>query len=166
MTVCQDVRFKKLIKDPRISELTEMLLYRKPPKTVRHPLFDHKIMPADGNEKDKERLIKKIREKVSEMEAVLKKHGTGREWILADIPAKDVVFTRGLSHIVKKRTSDNLYREVEPVKVVSKQGKPSLLVERDNTLMKHLSGFVNFVPSVYANEPALQLLKQRGMLEK
>jgi HD superfamily phosphohydrolase len=166
MTACQNVRFKKLIKDPRISELTEMLLYRKPPKTVRHPLFDHKIMPVEGSEKEKERLIKRIREKVSEMESVLKKYGTGREWILADIPEKDVVFTKGLAQVVKKRSSDNLYREVEPVKVVSKQGKPSLLVERDNTLMKHLSGFINFVPSVYANEPALLLLKQRGLVEK
>jgi HD superfamily phosphohydrolase len=166
MTACQNVRFKKLIKDPRISELTEMLLYRKPPKTVRHPLFDHKIMPVEGSEKEKERLIKRIREKVSEMESILKKYGTGREWILADIPEKDVVFTKGLAQVVKKRSSDNLYREVEPVKVVSKQGKPSLLVERDNTLMKHLSGFINFVPSVYANEPALQLLKQRGLVEK
>ena len=85
---------------------------------------------------------------------------------MADIPEKDVVFTRGLPHIVKKRSSDNLYREVEPVKVVSKSGKPSLLVERDNTLMKHLSGFMNFVPSVYANESAIHVLKQRGLLEK
>jgi hypothetical protein len=100
------------------------------------------------------------------MEAVLKKHGTGREWILADIPEKDVVFTRGMNQIVKKRSTDNLYREVEPVKVVSKTGKPSLLVERDNTLMKHLSGFINFVPSVYANESAVQLLKSRGLIEK
>ena len=123
-------------------------------------------MPAEGSEKEKEKLIKKIREKVSEMESVLKKHGTGREWILADIPERDVVFTRGLSHIVKKRSSDNLYREVEPVKVVSKSGKPSLLVERDSTLMKHLSGLINFVPNVYANEPAINVLKQRGLLEK
>jgi hypothetical protein len=165
MTVCQDVRFKKLIKDPRISQLVEMLLYRKPPKTVHHPLFEHKILAVSG-EKEKTQLIKKIREKVSEMEAVLKKHGSGKEWILADIPDKDVVFTRGLDHIVKKRSTDNLYREVEPVKVVSKAGKPSLLVERDNTLMKHLSGFINFVPSVYANDAAILLLKQRGLIEK
>jgi HD superfamily phosphohydrolase len=163
MTRCQDIRFQKLIKDPQISELTEMLLYRHPPRTVHHPLFEHRILPVDSNEKEK--LITQIKEFVAELERVLVKHGTGKEWLFADIPEKDVVFTRGLSQIVKKRTTDNLYRERDPVKVVSKTGVPSLLVERDNTLMKHLSGFINFVPSVYANDSALALLRSRGLLE-
>ena len=32
------------------------------------------------------------------------------------------------------------------------------------SLMKHLSGFINFVPSVYANNKALALLKSRGLI--
>jgi len=165
MTRCQEVRLQKKLKDPRISELTEMLLYRHPPKTVHHPLFAHRILPVEGNESEKEKLITKIRALVQELESVLEKHGTGKEWLFADIPEKDVVFTRGLAHIVKKRSTDNLYRERDPIKVVSKNGKPSLLVERENTLMKHLSGFINFVPSVYANDQAFALLKSRGLIE-
>src|SRR5262249_48380230 len=107
-----------------------------------------------------------IRSLITEFDRVLKKHGSGKEWILADIPEKDVAFTRGLNHIVKKRSTDNLYRERDPIKVVSKAGKPSLLVERDNSLMKHLSGFINFVPSVYANDVAVSLLRSRGLIEK
>jgi HD superfamily phosphohydrolase len=166
MSRCQEIRHQKLIRDPRISELTEMLLYRHPPKTVHHPLFAHRILAVDGSEQEKTRLVEKIRTFVKELETVLKKHGTGKEWLLADIPEKDVVFTRGMGHIVKKRSTDNLYRERDPIKVVSKAGKPSLLVERDNTLMKHLSGFINFVPSVYANDAAIALLKSRGLIEK
>jgi len=166
MTRCQEVRFQKKITDPRVSELIEMLLYRHPPKTVHHPLFAHRYLKSDGNETEKEKLIAKIRDLVAEFEAVLQKHGTGKEWLLADIPEKDVVFTRGLAHIVKKRSTDNLYRERDPIKVVSKYGKPSLLVEGENTLMKHLSGFINFVPSVYANDSALALLKSRKLLER
>jgi HD superfamily phosphohydrolase len=162
LTRCQEVRFQKKIRDPRINELNEMLLYRKPPKTLHHPLFAERLLNAEGNEKEK--LIGQIRDKVGEFEKVLKKHGTGKEWILADIPEKDVVFTRGLQHIVRKRKADNLYREPEPVKVVGRDGQPSLLVERDNILMKHLSHFVNFVPSVYANDAAVALLKGRGLL--
>jgi HD superfamily phosphohydrolase len=166
LTRCQEVRYQKAIKDPKINELNEMLLYRHPPKTVHHPLFEHRFIASDGNEDEKTKLIKQIRALVAEFEAVLKKHGRGNEWILADIPDKDVVFTRDLSHIVKKRSSENLYRERDPVKVVLKSGKPQLLVERENTLMGHLSGFINFVPSVYANDSALQLLKSRGLLAK
>lgn len=164
MSRCQEIRLQKLLKDPRISELTEMLLYRHPPKTVHHPLFAHRILAVDGNESEKKKLITKIKGFVEELEEVLKKHGTRKEWLLADIPEKDVVFTRGLPHIVKRRSSDNLYQERDPIRVVSKAGEPSLLVERENTLMKHLSSFINFVPSVYANDAAISLLKSRGFI--
>jgi HD superfamily phosphohydrolase len=165
MNRCQEVRFKKVLKDPRVSELTEMLLYRHPPKTVHHPLFSHKILASNGNEQEKQKLIIKINQYVKELQGVLERYGTGKEWLLADIPEKDVMFTRNMGHIVKKRQSDNLYKERDPVKVVSKKGGPSLLVELDNTLMKHLSGFINFVPSVYANDSAVKLLKSRKLIE-
>jgi HD superfamily phosphohydrolase len=165
MSLLQKVRYEKRVKDPRIWELIEMLLYRRSPKTVKHPLFEHRML-QDSSGKEKEKLIGKIWALVSEMEATLKKHGTGKEWILADVPEKDIVFTRSLEHVIRKRTGDNLYRERDPVKVVSKSGKPRLLVEMDNTLMKHLSGFTNFIPSVYANESAIRLLRARGMIER
>ncbi len=165
MNQCQEVRFKNLIKDARVSELTEMLLYRHPPKTVHHPLFKHRILTSNGNETEKEKMISKINHHVQELQNVLDRHGTGKEWLLADIPEKDVSFTRGIGHIVKKRSTDNLYKERDPIKVISKRGKPSLLVELDNTLMKHLSGFINFVPSVYANDPAVKLLTAKKLIE-
>ncbi len=166
MTRCQDVRFEKRLKDPRLAELNEMLIYRKPPKTLHHPLFEHRLLKAEEFEQTRAKLVQQIRDKIAEFEKVLKKHGTGKEWILADIPEKDVVFTKGIQQIVKKRSGDNLYRERDPVKLVSKEGKPQLLVERDNILMKHLSGFINFVPSVYANDSAVALLKARGLMQK
>jgi hypothetical protein len=84
---------------------------------------------------------------------------------MVDIPEKDVVFTRGMQHIVRKRTGENLYQERDPVKIVSKRGEPSLLVERENSLIKILSDRVNFVPSVYANAEAFELLRGRGAFE-
>ena len=62
--------------------------------------------------------------------------------------------------------SDLALYEGELRLTLSKNGKPTLLVERDNTLMKHLSHFINFTPSVYANEKAIGLLKSRGLIEK
>lgn len=162
MNRCQEIRQQQKIKDPRVSELNKMLLYRIPPKTVKHPYFEHKIIHDD--EKERERLVGQIQKLVKEFERVIQKHGTGKEWFLVDIPEKDVVFTRGLGQIVKKRSGDNLYQQRDPVKTVSKDGKPSLLVERENSLMKHLSGFINFVPSVYANDSACQLLKEHDLI--
>ncbi len=164
MTRLQEVRFEKRVKNARISELIGMLLYRRPPKTLQHPLFAHRILKSEGDDSEKQRLISQINKKISEFEHVLKKHGSGKEWLLADIPEKDVVFTRAMGHIRKRRQAGSLYRERDPVKVINKAGQPQLLVERDNALMKHLSGFINFVPSVYANEQALNLLRSRGLI--
>jgi HD superfamily phosphohydrolase len=164
MHLCQELRVSRKIKDPRIAELIQMLLFRKPPKTLHHPVFNHRILQSSGDGAEKIKLLKQIHATLDEFNHVLKKHGKGKAWILADIPEKDVVFTKGIHHIMKKRESDNLYRERDPVKMVSKNGKPSLLVERDNSLMKHLSGFSNFVPSVYANDAAFELLKSRGLI--
>lgn len=166
MSRCQQIRFDRKITDPRISELTEMLLYRHPPKTLRHPLFEHRLLKSEGSESEKTKLQGRILALVEQFEKVLRKHGTGKEWILADLPEKDVVFTRAMGHIVRKRASDNLYRERDPIKIVAKTGKVSLLVERDNTLMKHLASITNYVPSVYANDSAVALLKARGLIEK
>jgi HD superfamily phosphohydrolase len=165
MNRCQELHIQKKIKDPRIHELTEMLLYRHPPKTVHHPLFSHKILTVHRHDSEKDRLVTKIEAFIDEIQTTLEKKGTGKEWILADLPEKDVIFTTGMQKIMKKRTSDNLYRERDPIKVVSKDGTPCLLVERENTLMKHLSGFLNFVPNVYANEPALALLQSAGLID-
>jgi HD superfamily phosphohydrolase len=163
MTRCQDVRFNKLTKDPRIAELTEMLLYRRPPKTVHHPLFEHRIIQTEGGH-DRVKLIKQIKDLVTEFDHVLDKHGTGKEWILADIPEKDVVFTIGLDALMKNRRKENLFMERDPVRIIAKNGEPALLVQRENSLMKHLSGFINFVPSVYANNEAIKLLRGRKLI--
>jgi hypothetical protein len=182
MSRCQEIRFQGLIRDPRISELTEMLLYRRAPKTVHHPLFRHRILRDEApiartapgrasrtgahsaTNPEKEKLISQIRALVAEMQEVLDRHGTGKEWLLVDIPEKDVVFTRGLGRLSRGRERDSLLRERDPIKVVSRDHRASLLVESENSLMRHLSGFINFVPSVYANESALKLLRARAIL--
>jgi len=161
MSRLQDVRLQGKVKDRRVAELIEMLLYRRPPKTLHHSLFQHRILKCDGDDREKTQLTERIQKKVKEFEQILKRHGKGRAWILADIPQKDVVFTRGIGALSKKGTP---HLDTEAVKVISKLGKPSLLVQRENALMKHLSGFINFVPSVYANDAAVELLRRRRMI--
>lgn len=168
MSRCQNIRYKKSISDPRIEELNEMLIYRKPPKTINLPLFSHRILEDSADAGDREKRVQQIEAKVAELQSAIQKYGKGTEWLVLDIPAKDVVFTRGLKSINgghgTKRPSSALLRERDPIKVVARDGKASLLVERDNTLMKHLSGLTNFTPSVYANDSALKLLRQKRLL--
>jgi len=158
MTRCQQVRYEKTFKESRINEWIKMLLFRKPPKTINHPLFKHQLLRWDTPGHDRTKMISKLRNAVSAMENDLKKRSKGDAWILTDIPDKDIVFTTGLRRLIKSRKSENLHEERDPIKVISRNGTTSLLIEKENSLMLHLSSFINFVPSLYGNESAAKLL--------
>lgn len=162
---CQEVRHLKLMDDPHTNELIEMLLYRKAPKTVHHLEFAHKILESAGSETERAKRIKRIKAIVSDLEDAIEKHGTGKEWILADIPTKDISFTSSKEKLMKSATRKGpLHLELEPVKIVTKRGGPKLLVEMENSIVRRLSDYINFVPSVYANDSALKLLKAKKMI--
>lgn len=151
---CQEVRYQNLIKDPKVYELTEMLLYRRPPKTLNHPSFKNRLL--QGKQKNKSFYISHFSKTAKSMQNTLDKYGKGKEWLLIDVPEKDVVFTTK----VNTKFKNNPCKQRDPIKIVSKKGTPSLLIKREDTLMKHLSGFTNFTPSVFANDSAIRLLKK------
>ena len=159
---CQEVRFQKLIKDPKTEELIKMLLFRIAPKPVHHPEFEHKIIESSGVA-EREKRIKRIKAVVRRFEEVIENDGTGKEWILADVPEKDVSFTAS-KEILMKQSKGPLYLQRDPVKIISKRGGPKLLVEVENSIVRRLAGCINFVPSVYANDAALKLFKAKKLI--
>ena len=161
---CQEVRHLGLIDDPHTNELIQMLLFRQAPKTVHHPEFEHRILESKGSVTERERRIKRIRAVVSDLERVIDQHGTGKEWLLADIPNKDIAFTLSKDKLLKKERKGPLYLEQEPVKIVTKRSGVKLLVEVENSIVRRLSDYINFVPSVYANESAFKLLKAKKLI--
>lgn len=167
MSTIQNLYWSKQIKDPVINEQMRMLIYRIAPTTVRIPETTHRILEVDtgGNITAKESAVKKLQAKMAEIERLFKKHGTGREWIIADIPDKDVIFTKDMRTLIKKRASDNIYSERDPIKVIDKQGRVSLLVERESSLIGRLANYVNFIPNVYANDAAIELLRRKKLIK-
>lgn len=163
--VIQDLYWSKKVRDPILNEKLRMLIYRVAPVTLRLPESEHRILEidSDGKLRQKETSLKKLRAKIQEIEAVLKKHGKGTEWILADIPSKDIIFTKDINSLVKTK-GKSIFDERDPIKVLDKNGKPSLLVERENSLIGKLSHYVNFIPNVYANQAAADLLKSRKII--
>jgi HD superfamily phosphohydrolase len=161
---CQEVRQLGLVDDRITNELIEMLLYRKAPKTVHHPEFEHRILEASGSEKEREKRVKRIRAIVSDMERVIDQYGTGKEWILADVPEKDIAFTASREKLNKKERKGPLYLELEPVKILTKRSGVKLLIEVENSIVKRLSHYINFVPNVYANEAAIRLFKSKKLI--
>lgn len=163
MSRVQDLYWSGKIKDPVVNEQMRMLIYRIPPKTIRLPESEHRILQT-GDGSTREKAVKKLQDKLEEIAAVLKKYGTGKEWIIADIPHKDVIFTKDYHSVVSKKESNHIYTERDPVKIISKNGKISLLVERENTLVSKLSRSINFIPNVYGNDRAYELLRSKKLL--
>ncbi len=161
---CQEVRFQRKIKDHKTEELIKMLLFRIAPKTVHHPEFAHKILESTGSVAEREKRIKRIRAIVKSFEEAIETYGTGKEWILADIPEKDISFTASKEKLTRQSKGGPLYLEQEPIKILSRKSGPKLLVEIDNSIVRRLAGYINFVPSVYANDAALKLLKAKKMV--
>ncbi len=161
---CQEVRHLGLTEDSQTNELLEMLLYRKAPRTVRHPEFEHRVLESDGSPAEREARIQKLTNTVRKFEEVIEKYGTGKEWILADIPNRDVSFTPSLQKLRRKVKKGPLNLELEPVKIVTKRSGVKLLVEIENSIVKRLANCINFVPNVYANEAAMQLFKKKKLV--
>ena len=159
MTRLQDVWLEKKITDPKTKEWVEMLLYRRAPKRVRDPLFEHKLIDRTEKKDNRAGMIEKIRKHLIKFDKALKNKGNGSEWILVDIPGKDVSFTQSREKI-KKGIADR-----DPIKIVRKNGEAELLIDHEHSLVRHLSDFTNFVPSVYANDGALKILKKEKLTE-
>jgi len=161
---CQEVRHLGLIDDPKTNEFIEMLLFRKSPRTVYHPEFEHRILESTGSVAEREKRIKRINAIVKDFEDVIEESGTGKEWILADIPSKDITFTASKEKLNKKERKGPLYMELEPVKIITKRAGVKLLVEIENSIVRRLSNYINFVPNVYANESAMKLFKSKKLI--
>jgi hypothetical protein len=65
---------------------------------------------------------------------------------------------------VRKRSGDNLLQERDPVKIMDRRGNVSLLIDRENSIIKILSKVVNFIPVLYMNPKAEALLKAKGLI--
>jgi HD superfamily phosphohydrolase len=161
MSLVQDLYWSKKVRDPILNEQMRMLIYRIAPRTVRLPETEHRILEVDreGKHSAREAAKRKLAARVEEIEHIFKKYGKGKEWIIADIPSKDVIFTKYVRSASKKRES--LLLERDPIKVIDKHGRPSLLAERENSLIGRLSGVAKFIPNIYGNEAAIELLRAK-----
>jgi HD superfamily phosphohydrolase len=165
MNLVHQTHLDGIVKNPKIAEMIRMLLFRQSPVEYQLPPVEHKLVTRDEvGFRQREALVKRIQEIVHGFEECFKANGDGTEWILYDIPDSDIVFSRSLHDIVKNRESDNLMQERDPVKIMDRSGAVSLLIDRDNSIIRILSNVVNFIPVLYMNQKAHILLRAKGLL--
>jgi HD superfamily phosphohydrolase len=172
MNRVQELYLSKRIKDPVINEQMRMLIYRIAPRTVRLPESRHRILEIDndGSLSQKKTAIRKLEDRLAEIEHIFQKQGRGTEWIIADIPTKDVIFTKHIHSVAgtsprrKKSSTHEYHNDRDSIKIVDKYGNPSLLIERSNSLVGRLTRYVNFIPNVYCNQAAYDLLSKKRIV--
>lgn len=150
-------------KNPRIKDMAYRLLFAIPPRTVKCDEFKQRMLNQDEDQAY-EKVLKKANDKVKEIQDILKKKGTEKDWILVDIPKKNIIFVKSRKKLVKTKTQDNLLLERDPAKILMENGDVYLLGDVENSVISELQNKFNFVPNVYCSDSAYELLKAEGII--
>ena len=150
-------------KHHKMKDIAECLLFEQSPRSVRCPEFDQRILNQD--DQDGDRYIKRAKEKAFEIEAILKRKGTARDWVVVDIPKKNIIFSKSKKKIVKDQNFPNLLLERDPTKILTDSGDVQLLVDVENSILSMIQHANNFVPNVYCSQSAYDLLVSEGIVE-
>lgn len=150
-------------KNAKMKEITKMLLFGESPKVIKCEEFKQRLL--DQNDlATYEKTVKKAQEKVKIFQDILKRKGTEKDWLVVDIPLKDITFCRSKKRIIAEATHPNLMLERDPTKVLDENGSLVLLVDMENSVLSRLQNLVNFVPNVFCSEGAYELLLSEGAI--
>lgn len=153
-----------LDKEPGMKDLAKILLLESGAKTIRSIEFNQILISQnEGHVRDK--IMKRAQNKINQMQQVLNEKGTKAEWMIGDLPKKDIIFVRSPKNIVKETQGANVLLERDPVKISTDDGEVKLLAEVENSIISKLHDSTNFVPNVFCSESAYKLLKAEGVIE-
>ena len=151
-------------KDKRMNEIVECILFEKSPRTIRCEEFKQRILNQDESG-ESEKHYKKALDKVKEIEQLIKTTGDPANWIVVDIPKKNIVFTKSKKRIVKDQQGPNILLERDPAKILNEMGRVQLLVDVENSIISQVQNTYNFVPNVFCSESAHELLVKKNIIE-
>ncbi|MBD65659.1 MAG: hypothetical protein CME62_10665 [Halobacteriovoraceae bacterium] len=150
-------------KNVRMQEIAECLLFARSPRTIRIEEFKQRILNQD-NKDENEKIQRRALEKVDEIRKILKNKGSEKDWIVEDIPKKNIVFTKSKKRIIKDQKGPNVLLERDPTKILTDNGEVQLLVDVENSIISQIQNTFNFVPNVYCSQSAYDLLVKEGII--
>ena len=147
-----------LDKFPDIKEMAITLMFEKGARTARCDELKERLLDRDNPEQVK-KTYKKTHDKVAEMRDILSKKGRETDWMIAEVPDKNIIFVK--SH--KELDEPLLARD--PVKITYESGEIRLLSEVENSFISKLQQTDNFIPNVFLSESAYELLLKSNVIE-
>lgn len=150
-------------KDKDIKDMAETLLLQKTVYSVKGESLKQQLLHQDDlNNYNK--AFRKAEDKVEEIKALMKKKGREEDWLISDLPRKDIIFVQSKNNIVKQGSSINVLLERDPVKISYDNGDVKLLAQVENSFMNRLQGTKNFIPNVFCNDSTYRLLLDEGLV--
>lgn len=150
-------------KNPRIKDMAHSLLFGVEPRTIKCEEFKQRILSQDEDHV-LEKIVKRAEDKIEEIKEILRKKGTEKDWILEDLPKKNIIFVKSKKKLVKSKTGENLLLERDPAKILMDNGDVKLLGDVENSIISDLQSKFNFVPNVYCSQSAYEILLQEGVV--
>jgi HD superfamily phosphohydrolase len=154
---------KRFVKNHRINQMVKDLLLQRSPVTIKHEAFKQRILSQD-NKAEYDKYMKKARDFYAELNQVLAKKGGQGDWLLEDLPRKNIIFLKSYKKLVESKTQVNLLLERDPTKILREGGNVSLLSDIENSIIGKLQNQLNFIPHVYCSDSAYQLFKDEKIL--
>ena len=152
-----------LDKDLDIKDMAHSLLLQKGSRLIRcNDLMPKLLDPDDSKVHDK--VIKRAEAKVSEIISFLEKKGDEKDWVISDLPKKDIIFVKSDNKIVKTSSGPNILLERDPVKISFDNGDIKLLAQVDNSIISRLKNCKNYLPNVFCSDSAYSLLEKANLL--
>jgi len=147
-----------------IKDMAETLLLQKTAYSVDTVDLTQKLLDQDDQNLCN-KVIKKAETKVAEIKEVLKKNGTKADWLITDLPKKDIVFVKSENKIVRNIESTNVLLERDPAKIYFDDGEIKLLAQVDNSVISKLQRHKNYIPNVFCSASAYSILERSGVLD-
>lgn len=143
--------------DIEIKEMAYALLFNQGPRAIRMDDISSSLVERN----DETRIIKlrkKTKAKVDEIENCLNKKGTSSDWLIVDIPEKDIKFVTSRDTLSKLNTQQNVFLERDPVKISFDNGDIKLLTDVETSIISKLKNCLNYTPNVFCSHSAYHLL--------
>jgi hypothetical protein len=154
-----------LDKYPKIKSMASTLMLTRGARSLRAPELRQRLI-SQNDPHELERSMKKAQGKIKEIESLLEKKGSASDWIIPDLPTKNITFVKSHDSIIRGKTEQNVLLERDPVKMSYENGDIRLLAEVENSVISRLQDTINFVPNVFCSQGAYDLLLKEGAIEE
>lgn len=161
--IAESLSSGQLDRAPHVKDMALTLLLEKGAQTVRCPELTQTILDR-GNPQESEKIVKKAESKVEEIMDFLAKNGDEHDWVIDDLPKKDISLLKSPSQVVKNAQKVNILLERDPVKISYENGDVKLLSEVESSVLTRLQNVTNYIPNVFVSRSFLGKLKAKRII--